>query len=385
MQLDDLHAVAQRIGNGVELVGGGDEQHLRQIELHVEVVVAERIILLRIERLQQRRSRVAAEVASYLVDLVQHEDRVVGLRPANALDDLPGHGADIRAAMSANLGLVMHAAQREAHELAPQGARNRFTQRGLAHARRSKEAQDRALHLRVQAAHRQVVKNAFLDLLQVVVILVQDLFCLDDIGFLAGGLRPRQYHQPFQVIPGHRIIGRHRRHARQPRQLLQRLFLDLVRHAGLLDLFLELLGVALGFVLLAQLLLDRLHLLAQVVLALRLLHAVLHLGLNLVAELLHLQLFGQVLVDLLQPQVDVRGLQNLLLVARGERGQRGGDEIHQPSRLLDVHRHRRQFVGERRRAGHDLLEQRQNVPLQRLDLGALGRNHLAPRSLPSPA
>ena len=57
LQLDDLHAVAQRLGNRIEQVRRGDEQHLRQIERHVEVVVAEAEVLLRIERFQQRRRR----------------------------------------------------------------------------------------------------------------------------------------------------------------------------------------------------------------------------------------------------------------------------------------------------------------------------------------
>ena len=73
-----------------------------------------------------------------------------------------------------------------------------------------------------------------------------------------------------------------------------------------------------AFVLLAQFLLDGLHLLAQVVLALRLLHAVLHFALNLVAQLLHFQLLRQMLVDLVQPHAHVGGLQHVLLVARSK-------------------------------------------------------------------
>jgi hypothetical protein len=70
---------------------------------------------------------------------------------------------------------------------------------------------------------------------------------------------------------------------------------------GGFDLLAQLLDLALALVLLAQLLLDGLHLLAQIVVALRLLHLVLHLGLDLGAQLLHLDLLGQVLVQQLQP------------------------------------------------------------------------------------
>ena len=63
-QLDDLHAVAQRPGNRVEHVGGADEHHLRQVERHGEVVVAERRVLLGVEHFEQRRRRVAVEAAA---------------------------------------------------------------------------------------------------------------------------------------------------------------------------------------------------------------------------------------------------------------------------------------------------------------------------------
>jgi hypothetical protein len=89
LQFDDLHAVAQRLRNRIEHVRGGNEQHLREIERHVQVVVAESRVLLRIERFQQRRRRIAAEVAPHLVNFVEHEHRIFRLRAPNALNDLP--------------------------------------------------------------------------------------------------------------------------------------------------------------------------------------------------------------------------------------------------------------------------------------------------------
>ncbi len=51
---DHLHAVAQRSGHRVHRVGRRNEQHLGEIERHVEVVIGERIVLRWIEHLQQR-------------------------------------------------------------------------------------------------------------------------------------------------------------------------------------------------------------------------------------------------------------------------------------------------------------------------------------------
>ena len=127
--------------------------------------------------------------------------------------------------------------------------------------------------------------------------------------------------------------------------------------------------VALPLVLLAQLLLDGLELLAQIVVALRLLHLVLHLGLDLGAQLLHLDLLGQELVQLLQPVHDARRFQQLLLLVRGEEGQRRCHKVHQPGRLIDVRGDRLQFVGKRRRLGNDLLKLPDDIPHQGFELG----------------
>src|SRR6266478_5737793 len=54
-QFDDLHAVAQRLRDGVHPVGRGNEQYLGKIERHIEVVIAERVVLLWIENFHQRR------------------------------------------------------------------------------------------------------------------------------------------------------------------------------------------------------------------------------------------------------------------------------------------------------------------------------------------
>ena len=55
--------------------------------------------------------RIAAEVAAELVDLVEHADGVVGFGALQALNNLAGQRADIGAAMAANFGFIVHAAE----------------------------------------------------------------------------------------------------------------------------------------------------------------------------------------------------------------------------------------------------------------------------------
>src|SRR3569833_3502778 len=75
--------------------------------------------------------------------------------------------------MAANLGLVVHAAQRDAQELAPGRARDRLPERGLADAGRADETQDGALALRIELAHREVFQYPALDAREPVMVLVE--------------------------------------------------------------------------------------------------------------------------------------------------------------------------------------------------------------------
>ena len=116
-------------------------------------MIDERVVLFRVEHFEQGRGGIAAEVHAELVDLVEHEQRVVRLCVADRLDDAAGQGSDVGAAMTADLRLVTHAAERDALELAPDGTGDRATERRLARARRPDEAQDRALRVLLELAH----------------------------------------------------------------------------------------------------------------------------------------------------------------------------------------------------------------------------------------
>ena len=125
--LDDLHAVAQRRRNGVELIRGGNEEHLRKVELYFQVVVLEGCVLLRVEHFKKCRRRIAAEVRAELVDLIEHEDRILRARLLDPLHDATGERADIGSAVPTNLRLVVQATKAHAHKLAAHRASDRLT------------------------------------------------------------------------------------------------------------------------------------------------------------------------------------------------------------------------------------------------------------------
>src|SRR5207248_7884414 len=133
-------------------------------------------------------------------------------------------------------------------------------------------------------------------------------------------------------------------------------------------LFLEFFDVARVLVLLAELFLDGLHLLAQVVLTLRLLYLVLYFALYLVAKLLDFEFLRQVPVDFLQADDNVGGLEDVLLVHGRKRRERRSDEVYQAARLVDVNGNGLQFVRERGRSSYDLLKESEHIALQSLNL-----------------
>ena len=131
-------------------VGGGDEHDAGEVEGHVQVVVDEVAVLLRVEDFQEHGGGIAAEVLADLVDFVQHEDGVPDLQAFELVDDAAGHGAHVSAPVAAQFGFVPEAGEGEAHELALQGLGDGPADGGLADARGAGETEDgAAVHLQV--------------------------------------------------------------------------------------------------------------------------------------------------------------------------------------------------------------------------------------------
>src|SRR5687768_4894297 len=109
--------------------------------------------------------------------------------------------------MAADLGLVVHPAERDTLELAPGRARDRLPERRLAHARRADEAKDRALAVGIQLPHGKVLQYPALDLVQAEVVLVEDLARLGDIDVLRVLRLPGKLGEPLEIRAQHRAFG----------------------------------------------------------------------------------------------------------------------------------------------------------------------------------
>ncbi|EXI71355.1 MAG: hypothetical protein AW07_03687 [Candidatus Accumulibacter sp. SK-11] len=176
--------------------------------------------------------------------------------------------------MSAYLGFVVTAAERGADEPAPQRARDRLAERGLADAGRADEAENRSVSAGVELAHGKELDDPLLHLDEAEVVGIEDSPCLGDLDAVRHRFSPRQLDQPVEVGANHRVLGGSVGHPFQALELLAGLRRHLLRHPGIGDGLAQRLDLdAVAGVAFAQLLLDRFHLLAQQVFALALIDA----------------------------------------------------------------------------------------------------------------
>ncbi len=373
VEADELHAIEQRPRDGVGDVGRGDEDHVAEVELDLEVVIAERVVLRGVEHLEQCSRRVATPApGAQLVDLVEQDDGVHRAGLDDGPGDAPRLAADIGAPVPADLGLVAHPAECDAHELATHGPRHGFTEAGLADTWRTDQrhhcsclsglallmvgtglrfasaapsvrlvagaslgARQSRGATQFQLAHGEELDDAILDLVEAVVIGVEHLPGSVEIELVVAARVPRQLEDPIEPRADPGVLGRLLTDALQAVDL----FVDCVRHllrqVELADLGPVLLDDVV--VALTQLLADRRQLLAQEVLALLLVDPLGDIGADLCGDL---QLGVMILGpghDQIDALADIDGGQNRRLVGGlGLTPRRHG--IGQLARLGDVRR-----------------------------------------------
>src|SRR5262249_26124680 len=98
--------------------------------------------------------------------------------------------------MTANFRFVPDPPERQADEFAPKRPRDRAAERSLAGSRGSYEAQNRALAVLLELAHREELKNALFDLVQIIVVFVEHFARVNDVEIVFGRNAPGHTYQP---------------------------------------------------------------------------------------------------------------------------------------------------------------------------------------------
>ncbi len=113
----------------------------------------------------------------------------------------------------------MHAAEAKALELTAQRPGDGLSERSFSDPRRPDETENRRLGRRIEFHDAEVFENAFFDVLQIVVVLVEDLPGAADVEDVLRLRRPRQLEDEFEISARDVIIGRSRRESFQLGQL----------------------------------------------------------------------------------------------------------------------------------------------------------------------
>ena len=264
-EVDRFHPVEQRRRDPRVVVCRRDEETVGEVDRHLDEVVAEAAVLLGVEHFEQSRGGIAVQVVREFVHFVENDDGVHGFRPDQGVDDPTRHRADVGLSVSADIGFVAHAAERNARQFAVQSAGDRHSDRGFTDARRPHETNDLVAQVGGELSDRYVFEDAFLDLVQSVVILVEDLR-----GFLHVErffrVRPEgDLETDVEIIAEHGAFGGAEGGLFKTVEFFFQFCLDLFRKFGALDLFgvfVDLVGV------LAEFLLNDLDLFAQEIVAL---------------------------------------------------------------------------------------------------------------------
>ena len=109
-KLDDLHPIRQGRRHRVQQIRGANKQDIGKIERQIQVMIAEGMILFRVQDLEQRRRRIAAKVRADFVDLIEHEHGIVRPGLFDPLDDAAGKRPHVGAPVAAHFRFVAHAA-----------------------------------------------------------------------------------------------------------------------------------------------------------------------------------------------------------------------------------------------------------------------------------
>ena len=232
-----------------------------------------------------------------------------------------------------------------------------------------------------QLVDGEELEHAILHVTEPVVILVEDSRRVLDVELLLGALAPRQLGDRLEVGADHLRLHRLAAGARQPRPLAGDLLAGLVGKRQFVEPGLEILQRGIATILVAELLLDRAQLLAQVRLALAAAQLVLDLRLDLLLCRHHVELALHVDEDAAQPVIHRERLEHALGIAGGDL-EVGRHEIREPAGLGHVvHDLRDRLLGdptplrELDGALADLAvesDERRRVRIEGAELGRLG-------------
>ena len=340
--VDHFHSVQKGSWNGIDGVGRCNEHHLGKIKWHFQVMVRKFFVLFRVQDFQQRGSWVAFEISADLIHFVEKEHRILAAGFLDGGDDAAWNGSDIGSSVSANLRFVPDAAQGHSDKIPVDGSGNRLGNGRFSDSRRSYKAQNRPLQALRELNHCQVFQYPFLDLFQSMMILIENLFRLGkiDVSFLF--LMPRKAQDRLDIGSAYRRLGAGRLHLTETLDFFLYFFVYFLVQFELFQLFQPVFHFVFQIFADSQFILNRPHLLPQIVFPLVFVHLRFYFGSDVLLNIENFNFSGQKFVELFQPFIHIGGFQQNLLVFNLDI-QMGADHIREAARLFNARYCRKDF------------------------------------------
>ena len=200
-QLNDLHTIQQRSGNGIQCIGRCNKHDLRQIKGDLDIMIPVGVILLAIQNFQQCGAGISPEILAHFVNLIQQDQCIFAARLGQCRHDPSRHSANIGLAMTPDVRFIMDTAKRDPRHFPVQAFCDGIGNGGLADTGRAYQADDLRRHIGSHLAYRNGLQDTLLHLLHAKVILLQDLSGSGYIHPFFGGCRPGQIQNGIQIIP----------------------------------------------------------------------------------------------------------------------------------------------------------------------------------------
>ena len=124
-------------------------------------------------------------IHAHFIDFIQQDKRVIAAEFAQFLHNFAGQGTYVGTAVTAYFGFIMYATKRDALEVAPGRLSGRFADRGLAHTRRTDEANDRPFTVSVALLYGKVIEDAFFDVFKALMIAIKNFFSAGNVVLTA--------------------------------------------------------------------------------------------------------------------------------------------------------------------------------------------------------
>ena len=163
-------------------------------------MISKTAVLFRIQHLQQRSRRIAADIGGHFIDFIQKNNRIIGLKTCHFRNEFTWQRTEIGSAVTAYFSLVPYTAETDPHIIPAHSLGYGFYKRGLTHSRCTYQTENPSFYRTATVLHGQIFHNLILDLLQSVVMAVHNLLHTIEIDARSLLREPRQFDNPLHII-----------------------------------------------------------------------------------------------------------------------------------------------------------------------------------------